>query len=138
MNWLHRFLVPSEHNGYRPNSLEIQAVGVMLVLIMMTFAIANVHSIMLVSSNWFVSSVIPTALVTMTNDERTEEALGSLSRNALLDAGLTPHATAFLQLNCAGMGLCGTCKVLVWENGDYWERRACQIRCFQDLKIKLQ
>lgn len=64
----------------------------MLVLIMMTFAIANVHSIVLVSSNWFVSSVIPTALVNMTNDERGREALGDLTRNALLDAAAEKKA----------------------------------------------
>jgi hypothetical protein len=97
MNWLHRFLVPSEHNGYRPDSLETKAVGVMLVLIMMTFAIANVHSIVLVSSNWFVSSVIPSALVTMTNDEREREALGDLTRSALLDAAAKRKAEDMAQ-----------------------------------------
>lgn len=85
MNWLHRFLVPSEKNGYKPTSLEATASGIMLVLIMLTFAIANVQSILLISSDWFVSTILPAALVQMTNEERGSEALSELTRNELLD-----------------------------------------------------
>lgn len=85
MNWLHRFLVPSQQNGYKPTSLEATASGIMLFLIMLTFAIANVQSILLVSSDWFVSTILPSALVQMTNEERESEALPELMRNELLD-----------------------------------------------------
>ncbi len=92
MGWLHRFLVPSPQNGYRPNSLESTALGVMLVLIMMTFALANVHSILLVTSNWFTASIIPVALVEMTNEEREAEALGDLTRSTRLDSAAKKKA----------------------------------------------
>lgn len=85
MNWLHRFLVPSEQNGYRPNSLEAKASFIMLLLIVCTFAIANVQSILLVSSDWFVGSILPAALVTLTNEERTHDALSTLTRSKTLD-----------------------------------------------------
>lgn len=85
MNWLHRFFVPSEENGYRPNSLEARASAIMLLLIMCTFAIANVHAILLVSSDWFVGSIIPAALITMTNEQRDTEALPTLARSTILD-----------------------------------------------------
>lgn len=85
MNWLHRFLVPSEQNGYRPNSLEAAASSIMLLLIVGTFAFANLHAILLVSSDWFVGSIIPAALVTLTNEERSDDALPTLVRNSTLD-----------------------------------------------------
>jgi uncharacterized protein YkwD len=57
----------------------------MLFLVLMTFAFANVQSILLVSSNVFVSSVIPAALVDMTNVERARESLRPLTRSIALD-----------------------------------------------------
>jgi hypothetical protein len=86
MDWLHRFLVPSEHNGYRPDSLEARAAGIMLALIMMSFALANVQSLLLVTSDWFTASILPAALVDLTNDERDSEGLTTLTRSARLDA----------------------------------------------------
>jgi len=86
MNRFHRFFIPSEHNDYRPSSLEARASGIMLLLILCTFALANVHAILLVSSDWFVGSIIPAALVTLSNDQRAGDALPTLTRNATLDA----------------------------------------------------
>ena len=86
MNRFHRFFIPSEHNDYRPSSLEARASGIMLLLVLCTFAIANVHAILLVSSDWFVGSIIPAALVTLSNDQRADDALPTLTRNATLDA----------------------------------------------------
>lgn len=92
MDWLHRFLVPSEQNGYRPSSLESTAFGVMLVLILLTFAMANVQSILLVTSNWFTATIIPATLVTMTNDARETGGLGDLNRSTRLDAAAQKKA----------------------------------------------
>ncbi|MCB0404213.1 MAG: hypothetical protein KDD51_05460 [Bdellovibrionales bacterium] len=63
---------------------------------------------------------------------------GATLRSALLEAGFSPYQGRFRQLNCKGLGLCGSCKVLVAENSQLWERRSCQIRCFNDLEIKVQ
>ncbi len=86
MNRLHRFFIPSEHNDFRPSSLEARASGVMLLLIMFTFALANVHSLLLVSSDWFVGTIIPAALITLSNDQRQGDALPTLTHNPTLDA----------------------------------------------------
>ena len=40
-------------------------------------------------------------------------AAGTRLRDALLDAGMTPHHPAMTVLNCHGFGTCGTCAVEV-------------------------
>ncbi len=65
-------------------------------------------------------------------------APGETLRSALIEHGLTPYRGPFQQLNCKGLGICGSCRVLVRENGQLWSRRSCQIRCFQDLEIELE
>ena len=69
---------------------------------------------------------------------RLEVAPGANLRETLLASSLTPYAEARRRLNCRGMGVCGSCKVLVREGTELWQRRACQIRCFQDMEIHLE
>jgi ferredoxin len=64
--------------------------------------------------------------------------LGQNLRELLLEAGVSPYRGAFRSLNCQGLGVCGSCRVKVLENGQWWSRRACQIRCFQSLQIELE
>lgn len=64
--------------------------------------------------------------------------LGMNLRKALLENGLTPYRGSFRKVNCQGLGVCGSCKVRVRENGEWWSRRSCQIRCFQDIEIELE
>ncbi|MFM8313551.1 MAG: hypothetical protein ACKOA8_04640 [Deltaproteobacteria bacterium] len=70
-------------------------------------------------------------------NERVVE-LGSNLRKQLMEMGFSPYEGKFKNLNCQGMGVCGTCKVYVREQGEDWERRSCQIQCFQDLEIRLK
>lgn len=63
---------------------------------------------------------------------------GANLREVLLRKGLTPYTKFFKSMNCKGMGVCGSCRVAVRDNGTAWLRRSCQIRCFQDLEIELQ
>ena len=65
-------------------------------------------------------------------------AVGSSLREALLGQGESPYRGAFRQVNCKGMGICGSCRVGVYQNGELWMKRSCQIRCFQDMQIELQ
>lgn len=65
-------------------------------------------------------------------------SLGVNLRKALLAAKRTPYRGSKNLFNCRGMGICGTCKILVKENGEWWERRSCQIQCFQSLEIQLK
>ncbi len=65
-------------------------------------------------------------------------SLGENLRACLLAAGVSLYRGAFKSLNCQGMGVCGSCRVRVKEKGEWWSRRACQIRCFQSLEIELE
>jgi ferredoxin len=63
---------------------------------------------------------------------------GTVLRNVLLANALSPYRETNRILNCHGLGICGTCQVLLKE-GDRRERmRSCQIRCFRDLEIELE
>lgn len=64
--------------------------------------------------------------------------IGSNLREVILALGFSPYQGKFKNLNCKGMGVCGTCKVLVREGDQDWDRRSCQIQCFQDLEIRLK
>ena len=67
-----------------------------------------------------------------------EVAYGAVLRETLLANSLSPYREANQILNCRGLGICGTCQVVVKE-GDIRERkRSCQIRCFRDLEIELE
>jgi hypothetical protein len=80
-----RYFVPHEGNHYTPHILQKTAALGILLLIMATFTAANIHSILLLSSDWLSSAILPAVLVDLTNDNRTEGDLGSLTRSALLD-----------------------------------------------------
>jgi len=62
---------------------------------------------------------------------------GENLREVLLRVGRSPYRGMFHQFNCRGLGICGSCTVWCMEGGKYFPRRACQIRCFQDLEIEL-
>ncbi|NBX92661.1 MAG: hypothetical protein EBQ85_05440 [Proteobacteria bacterium] len=64
--------------------------------------------------------------------------LGKKLRKILLEHHLSPYQREKKIFNCRGMGICGTCKVLVLENGQWWERRSCQIQCFHEMEIQLK
>jgi ferredoxin len=80
-------------------------------------------------------------LVRVNDGERTRvlsAKVGKNLRELLLEGEASPYRGAFRTLNCQGLGVCGSCRVKVFENGEWWSRRACQIRCFQSLEIELE
>jgi hypothetical protein len=77
--------IPHEGNEFRPDFLERLSVGIMLVLILLSFAMANLQSLLWISSDWLVSTILPAVIVDLTNDERNSEKIGILTRSALLD-----------------------------------------------------
>jgi len=62
---------------------------------------------------------------------------GANLRTSLLLAGFSPYQGVFKKLNCGGMGLCGSCLVGVRESSQLWDRRSCQIQCYQDIVIEI-
>jgi hypothetical protein len=67
-----------------PTLRKIAMAG-MFVLILLSFALANVHSFIWVNSAWLVSSILPAVVVAETNEARAEAALSPLVRSDVLD-----------------------------------------------------
>lgn len=83
--WLEHLFIPCTENNFKPNMLERLSVGIMLVLILLTFVITNVGTLLWIGSDWLVSTVLPAVIVDLTNDERTEVEAPSLLRSNVLD-----------------------------------------------------
>lgn len=57
----------------------------MFVLIMISFALANLQSLLWVNSEWLVSTILPAVVVSETNKARATESLPALTRSTVLD-----------------------------------------------------
>jgi ferredoxin len=74
---------------------------------------------------------------------------GTVLRDALREAGLSPHSRVGRRLNCGGRGLCATCGVRLADppDPDHWHddladrfsypRLSCQIRVTRDLRVTI-
>jgi ferredoxin len=74
---------------------------------------------------------------------------GTVLRDALLAADLTPHSQAGRRLNCGGRGLCATCGVRAADPPDpeHWHddlaarfgypRLSCQLRVRGDMAVEV-
>jgi Cysteine-rich secretory protein family len=92
---LHSFinhLVPHEGNDYRPHLLQRGAMILMLMLILLSFLAANFQALLWQSSDWLVGAVLPAVVVDLTNAERANLALPTLTRNLVLDQAATLKA----------------------------------------------
>ncbi len=91
-DWLKNLFIPSSNNGFRPNFLEQVSVGIMFILVALTFVMANLHSLLWTSSTWMVSTVLPAVIIDLTNDARLAEHETVLIRNETLDRAATLKA----------------------------------------------
>lgn len=75
---------------------------------------------------------------------------GTVLRDALLDAGISPYTRYTDRLNCGGRGLCATCGVRIREGShdpDHWHDRlaarfgyprlSCQVYVATDLTVAI-
>lgn len=90
--YLTRLFIPNAANEYAPHSLRKAAVVGMAALVLISFSFANVQSLMWVTSDWMVSTILPAVIVEETNEERTADELPPLVRNATLDRAATLKA----------------------------------------------
>tara|TARA_B100002051_G_scaffold276808_1_gene328699 strand:+ start:7994 stop:9100 length:1107 start_codon:yes stop_codon:yes gene_type:complete len=67
------------------DKLQKISATLMAALILLTFVGANLHAILWQSSEWLVSTVLPSVVVDLTNEERADNAAMPLKRNAVLD-----------------------------------------------------
>ena len=79
------YFVPHEGNEYKPHSLQEAAIVGMVLMVMLSYTLANLQSVIWVSSQWMISTVLPSVIVDLTNEERADAVLGTLRRNDVLD-----------------------------------------------------
>ncbi len=84
--WFKKLFIPSPENSYAPQSLQKVAVVGMLAMILLSFTLTNVQSLIWMASDWMVSTILPAVIVEETNKERVSDALPTLRRNSVLDA----------------------------------------------------
>lgn len=84
--------IPNAENEYQPHGLRTAAVVGMTLLILLTFAVANIQSIVWTTSEWMVSTILPAVIVTETNDERALRERAPLRRSEVLDRAATMKA----------------------------------------------
>ena len=83
--WLQRHFIPHHSNDYKPDFWQKAAMGAMVLLVLLSFTVANIQALFWVSSDWLVSTILPAVIVSETNDERADDALGLLARSSTLD-----------------------------------------------------
>lgn len=79
------FFIPNNENNFAPHSMQKLAMVGMLFLIVLSFTATNALSLLWISSEWMVGTVLPAVIVDLTNEERSSDALGTLRRNTTLD-----------------------------------------------------
>jgi len=84
-NWLKKVFVPNADNDFKPHALQRAALVGMMGLVLVSFSIANLQSILWVSSDWLVSTILPAVVTDATNSARAEEGKSLLVRNPALD-----------------------------------------------------
>ena len=78
-------LLPTKSNNHSPHILQKVAMGLMVGLILLSFAITNFQALWWQTSDWLVGAVLPATVVDLTNKERSHLEVGNLVRNAKLD-----------------------------------------------------
>lgn len=84
-DWFKQFLNSTENHDFKPNALERAAFVGMVLMVMISFSIANLQSVLWISSEWLVSTILPAVVTDATNEARAEEGRAPLTRNSLLD-----------------------------------------------------
>lgn len=59
--------------------------SLMAVLVLLTFVGANLHALLWQSSDWLISTVLPSVVIDLTNEERADISTAPLARNTTLD-----------------------------------------------------
>lgn len=72
-------------NDHSPTLLQKTAMAGMGCLVILTFVMSSLHTLLWQHSAWLVGAVLPAVVTTLTNNERAEYAAPALQRNALLD-----------------------------------------------------
>lgn len=79
------FLLPTSASDSSPHVLQKVAIVGMFGLILLSFMAVNLQSLLWQSSDWLVGAVLPATVVDLTNKERSDLTIASLTRSSVLD-----------------------------------------------------
>lgn len=79
------FFLPTKSNKHEPILLQKLSLLLILLLVLLTFAFTNIQALLWQSSDWLVGSVLPSVVVNLTNERRSEGNISTLIRNPVLD-----------------------------------------------------
>ncbi len=83
--WLKDHFVPSHRNAYRPHFLRRQALLFLLVVMLVAEGALVANLLARQSGNSFLAAVIQSEILLLTNTERSQNKVGTLKENTLLD-----------------------------------------------------
>jgi len=91
------YFIPHAGNEYAPHSLQRASIVGLLALALISFAATSIYTVTWTKSDWLISTVLPGAIVELTNDERVDSDMSVLVRNELLDNAATLKAAHMAQ-----------------------------------------
>lgn len=80
-----KYFIPHTDNDFRPHILQRAALIGILLFVVVSFTASNLQSLFVISSDWFISTILPAVIIDLTNEERTDGSLSGLTRSPLLD-----------------------------------------------------
>jgi len=86
-------------NNLKLHPLQSAAMFGMMILVLISFSVANLQSVFWITSNWLVSTILPAVVTEATNSARAEEGIVPLSRNPQLDEAARLKAEDMAQKN---------------------------------------
>ncbi len=78
-------LLPTNSNNHSPHILQKVSMVMMVGLVLLSFAMTNLQALWWQSSDWLVGAVLPAVVVDLTNKERGDLYLNTLTRSQALD-----------------------------------------------------
>lgn len=81
---IHTFFLPHEHNEYRPHVFRTTSVAVIIFAVLLLESAYLTQTRFVFPHTDFLASVLPGALVALTNDDRAASHLGSVSEDSVL------------------------------------------------------
>ena len=82
---LKKYFIPHEENDYKPHFLQEASVAVVALIVVALFLASFLHVGLILSDKDFLAAILPGVLVDLTNEERQDNSLTTLTRNPILD-----------------------------------------------------
>lgn len=89
---LKRYLIPHRHNRYKPGIFSRQSVGALVLCLLLIEGIYLFQVHVVLKNEGFLAAVLPAALTSLTNADRSAQGLSSLTEDPLLAAAAQAKA----------------------------------------------